>query len=173
MVHSGDIIRFWRKVNISTRNECWIWNAARNRRGYGRFGFNGKNWLAARFAYLISNKELPFGMCVLHRCDNPPCVNPRHLWIGTRADNNRDCAEKGRVSLVGAEHVKHLRRIHPERFARGERAGAAKLSAVNIKEIRDRYSHGGVLQRELGEEYGVNQVTISAIVRSKSWRHLL
>lgn len=85
---------FWKKVEKT--ETCWLWTAALNNSGYGAFAFEGSRWLAHRFSYFIHKGPIPTGMYVLHRCDSPRCVNPDHLWIGTQADNMRDCAEKGR-----------------------------------------------------------------------------
>lgn len=90
--------RFWRRVDKS--GPCWIWTGAQGHHGYGRIGIGGHDGptvLAHRVAWELSNGPVPEGLCVLHRCDNPPCVNPDHLFVGTQADNIRDCKEKGRM----------------------------------------------------------------------------
>lgn len=94
--------RFWSKVDRS--GDCWMWTASRNASGYGRFGGSnsGGSYLAHRMCWELHNGPIPDGLCVLHRCDNPACVNPAHLWLGTRDDNNKDKTAKGRnVSPLG------------------------------------------------------------------------
>ncbi len=90
--------RFWAKVQLGSSEECWIWQAALKRDGYGLFRV--ESYVAMRSAHRVSWEiafgEIPTGMQVLHRCDNPPCVNPSHLWLGTQQDNIRDMNEKGR-----------------------------------------------------------------------------
>ncbi len=89
--------RFWAKVDIGAPDKCWEWQASCNPAGYGGFQFNGRFGKAHRAAWELANGPIPEGICVLHRCDNPPCCNPAHLWLGTYADNHRDAVAKGRI----------------------------------------------------------------------------
>lgn len=102
--------RFWSKVQRSPTG-CWEWTRYRDRKGYGRFNVNNTPRLAHRVAWEVTYGAVPDGMCVLHRCDNPPCVNPDHLWLGVVADNQRDMARKGRVggALFNATQVQEIR----------------------------------------------------------------
>ncbi len=84
--------RFWSKVDKS--GDCWLWRGSVNPQGYGTFSFGGKSRGAHRVSYLLSKGEIGDGLCVCHTCDNPPCVNPDHLWLGTQADNMRDMGSK-------------------------------------------------------------------------------
>ncbi len=95
----------------------------------------------------------PDDFCVLHKCDNPPCVNPAHLFLGTNRDNTHDAMAKGRM-------------------ARGEANGSARLTRAEVIEIRRRYAAGGTTHRTLGVEYGVSRTTISYIVRRQCWRYV-
>lgn len=89
--------RFWSKVDRSGGpDSCWPWLAGRMRAGYGNFWMDGHEKLAHRVAWELTNGPIPIGLCVLHRCDNAPCQNPIHLWLGTKADNSRDMVSKGR-----------------------------------------------------------------------------
>lgn len=126
------IARFWSKVekdgpvlaHVAELGACWIWTSWRNSQGYGRtmIGSMTRKWLTHRIAWIITNGPLPDGMFVLHHCDNPPCVNPAHLWAGTIADNCHDRDRKGRQ--VSPRGDAHYSRTNPERLARGERHGA-------------------------------------------------
>jgi len=89
-------IRFHSKI-IKT-DSCWIWDAAKNNKGYGLFQENNNRWLAHRYSYTIHNGEIPQGMFVCHECDNPPCVNPKHLWLGDNSTNMKDAYKKGRLN---------------------------------------------------------------------------
>jgi hypothetical protein len=124
-------------------------------RAYGRFKVGterrgpGATVPATHVAWELVNGPIPNGMCVLHRCDNPPCVRPDHLFLGTRRDNVLDMAAKGRAAV-------------------GERSGTAKLTASAVDDIRARYS-AGETQRPLAQEYGVSQSTVSLIVQGRRW----
>lgn len=107
--------RFWSKVNKEAPGGCWEWTAGLNSAGYGQFS----NWPSApqrahRVSWEFANGEIPDGLCVLHRCDNRPCVNPAHLFLGTKGDNIRDCFAKGRGNPMPgatAAGVAHRSRI--------------------------------------------------------------
>lgn len=86
--------RFWDKVDKTS--DCWIWTAAKSAAGYGRFKLNGRLVSPHRLAYEMAFGDIPPGSDVCHRCDNPPCVNPEHLFVGSRSDNMQDCIAKGR-----------------------------------------------------------------------------
>jgi len=91
--------RFWKKVK-KIKNGCWEWVGATTC-GYGRIGVCGKTVIAHRLSWVWANGKIPKGLCVLHKCDNRPCVNPKHLFLGTKKDNTRDCIRKGRFGDTG------------------------------------------------------------------------
>ena len=86
--------RFWQRVKKSP--ECWEWTGCLNGTGYGAFRWKQRGWLAHRYSYTLHNGPIPAGQFVLHRCDNPKCIRPDHLWLGTQTENMKDCAAKGR-----------------------------------------------------------------------------
>ncbi len=130
--------------------ECVEWRGPRAPQGYGRI--RGRN-VAHRVAWELANgREVPAGMLVRHRCDNPPCVNPEHLLLGTAADNARDMVERGRST-------------------RGERNHTAKLTAGQVYETRA-LADQGWCQADIARAYGVSEMNISNIVRRKIWTHL-
>lgn len=145
--------RFWEKVDKSAGpNGCWLWTASCNPGGYGAFGYHGSVTHAHRVAWELTNGSIPKGLGALHHCDNPPCVNPAHLFLGTQADNAKDAVSKGRM--------------HP-----GEAHGRSKLTAADVLAIRAQYAEGGILQRELADAYSISPQQVYNIVHRRSWRH--
>lgn len=98
--------RFWKKVLISGTNDCWHWKACKNNKGYGQFKLKSKTVLAHKMSWELTNRRpFPKGKVTLHLCDNPPCVNPKHLKVGTQNDNVQDCKNKGRINIKTALSV--------------------------------------------------------------------
>lgn len=183
-----DISRFWRFVDKS--GDCWIWTGSRAKGDYGSYFFQPeprktRRVSAHRTAYAIEHGEAPGGdRCVLHRCDNPPCVNPAHLFLGTHDDNMDDMTAKGRRPAGEAHYwcrhpeailrgERHYMRRDPSKAARlrGEGNPQAKLTAGQIVEIRARVAAGAV-QRRLAAEYGVSPATVCLVVSGKHWPHV-
>lgn len=132
---------------------CHVWTGAVSRYGYGRVRRKGVTVLAHRFAWELAFGPIPDGLLVCHHCDNPPCVNPRHLFLGTVKDNAEDCVGKGR-SCTGERHPRH------------------KLTPQLVSAIKRDHSAGGVTHRELAARYGVSQPSVfRAIHGDKRRRH--
>lgn len=162
---------FWSHVDKS--GECWVWTANRAR-GYGRVKVRRLSVSAHRLAWVLAFGPIPDGLLVLHRCDNPPCVNPDHLWLGTHGDNQRDKWAKGRgltpEQFAAIRHPKgddHPRRRHPELWPMHSHP---KLTEDQVRSIRDEYAAGGVTQQALADRYRVRQTLISRIVLRQIWR---
>lgn len=137
--------RFWQRVDTS--GECWIWQGGRDTSGYGKLTPDSR---AHRISWELNVGPVPEGLWVLHRCDNPPCVRPDHLFLGTLQDNVADMVSKGR-GVAGVRHP------------------MAKVTPEIVLAIRTRYSAGNVTQHALAREYGLVQSQISHIVRGKQW----
>lgn len=145
--------RFFCKVKKSF--SCWIFTGHLNNKGYGYFAVDGKKILAHRFSFELHKKRVPVGLCVLHRCDVPPCVNPSHLFLGTKKDNTQDMFSKGRNITV-----------------RGEENGKSKLSSLLIKKMRRAYSSGNYTQRGLARDFGISHTTAWMVLNNKTWKHV-
>jgi len=153
--------RFNQKVIRDTGGGCWAWTAATDDHGYGILRIEGKNVRAHRVSWELHVGPIPDGLRVLHRCDNPPCTNPNHLFCGTMKDNTQDMLAKQRNGAV----------VHPERILRGSRIGNAKLNEKKVAEIK-RKIIAGMGNTEIAPEYGVDHSTISLIRRGIWWRHV-
>jgi len=140
-----NIDRFWNKILIIPFHDCWEWLAGKDKNGYGKITFNAKETRAHRLSYEIHYGVIPNGFFVCHKCDNPSCVNPKHLFLGSPLDNMQDMILKGR------------------------KITSPKLSKTSVKEIRHKYAQGNISQIKLAKEYGVSQQVISAIILYKIW----
>jgi len=141
--------KFWLDVNRSWRpDSCWIWEGKTYRNGYGCYRQSKKGHLAHRVSYELNHGPIPEGMLVCHKCDNPGCVNPDHLFAGTQSDNIQDMLRKGR-----------------ENPARGEKSGRSKLAQGDVDSIR-KMARGGRRQKDIAELFSVSPKQISVIVNN-------
>ena len=144
---------------------CWPWSGWKSRKGYGQISTGRRTdprVYVHRLAWELANGPVPDGLFVLHRCDNPPCCNPGHLFLGTIADNNRDMTMKGRHGAV----------VRPERLPRGVGHGNAKLTDDDVRAIRAAWARGGLRQRDIAELYGVDQQVVWSVVHRRTWAHV-
>lgn len=149
--------RFWERVDKRTPLECWEWTGyVRHRAGYGALQHENKRRPATHISWFLHHGEWPadLGLWVLHHCDNPSCVNPAHLFLGTAADNNRDAQMKGRA-----------------RVRKGEGHYRARLTAREVQRIR-LLARQGVSNGELAEQFRVSSGAISHVVTRRSWKHI-
>jgi len=160
--------RFWKRVDKS--GACWVWIGPLRNDGYAQMEINGRKHLAHRISWSIEHGVVTGEHCVLHKCDNKPCVRPDHFLAGSRGDNNRDREAKGRGGRASGD--RNGRRTKPECTARGERQGSAKLTEAAVKNMRHRFSHGTVTRHQLAAEYGVSFFTVVDVIRRRSWRHI-
>lgn len=148
MIDAIYIERFTGKFIPEPNSGCWLWENATDH-GYGVFSLEGKSWRAHRAAWMLFNGPIPNGLFVLHRCDTRCCVNPRHLYLGTHADNMRDMTTRNRQAC-------------------GTRQGLSKLTDDDVGVIRS----SGEPKKALAREYGVAPVTIRDLLARRTWRHV-
>lgn len=154
--HTPPEPRFWAKV-LKLDSGCWEWQAARLN-GYGVFHpRHGQTCGAHRFSFELENGAIPNGLHVLHKCDNPPCVNPTHLFLGTQQDNNADCRKKGRFR-VGARK-------------RGE---AHKWATTKVHQVlaARRLRVEGLSYSQIAKELGLRRAHVIKLVKRQSWAHI-
>lgn len=145
--------RFYSYVELIPFSECWWWTGNLSRQGYGSFYVNKKTLGAHRYSYTLNKGPIDEGLFVCHSCDNPMCVNPDHLWLGTPLDNARDAMTKGRICM-------------------GERAPKAKLTGEIVKRMRDMHYIDGVKQNVLAEMFGVSNPVAHYAITGKTWKHI-
>lgn len=152
--------RFWSKVEKGSPGECWTWkgqlNGGRPGYQYGKLSVRQKWYGAHRISYFIAHGELPDNLLVCHHCDNPLCVNPDHLFLGTSSDNTKDMLNKGRAGYS----------FH---FRRGEEHFKAKLTNHDIPVIRKRIANGERCA-DIAESFNVSRVTIWRIGKGLTWK---
>ncbi len=137
--------RFWNSVNKT--DYCWLWTGVL-KEGYGVCGSKIENTnLAHRVSWILKNGSIPEGLFVCHRCDNPPCVNPDHLFLGTNRDNMRDAVSKGRIGVLNEEKVIQIRRL----YKKGKRGFGCVI---------------------LGRMFNTSQANITAVVNGWTWTHV-
>lgn len=137
-------------ANTERQGDCMVWTLRRHEDGYGRLNYRSRPWKAHRLVYALLNGPIPPGYYVLHRCDNPPCINPSHLFLGTPDDNVKDCVRKGRSSI-------------------GERNGCARLTIEQVREIRAS-TEGDVA---LAARFGVGRTTVREARQGRKWAKVL
>ena len=143
------IERFHTKYEIVTESGCWIWTAGLQKSGYAGYHVNGKTITGHRFSYIIHKGEIPKNLCVMHSCDTPSCVNPKHLSVGTQLDNINDRNNKNRQAK-GASHCK------------------SKLTEAQVLDIRTKRLTGV----EFAKMYGVSGPTICDIQKRRIWKSI-
>lgn len=145
--------RFWSKVAIKNEKRCWLWNGGTDKDGYGIFWVNPRNQFAHRLAYIFEFGEFDKTLNVLHKCDNPSCVNPNHLFLGTHQDNMNDMVKKNR-SL------------------KGEKMYSAKLTECNVKKIKTLLKDNSISLAAIATQFKVSKSAILDIKMGRTWIHI-
>jgi HNH endonuclease len=146
---------FWPKVKIGSADECWEWQSWKITSGYGGIKINGRDYAAHRLAYsLTTNRPIPKGMSVCHKCDNPGCVNPNHLFLGTQRDNIQDAVKKGRMARQ-----------------KGESNPFSRFTNEQVLQIRAAHKSGEFI-RAIAKRFGCSFHGIQAITSRETWKHI-
>ncbi len=148
---------FWMSVDVAGPGGCWPWLGAKLPKGYGWLRVRGVFYRAHRYAWAAVHGPIPDGAMICHRCDNPPCCNPAHLWLGDAASNNADREAKGRTRLADQT---------------GEANGNHVLTTEDVERVKVELRMGAT-NRALGERYGVHHSQISNIRRGRSWSNVI
>jgi len=156
--------KFWSFIEVKTEDECWEWIGCKNRDGYGLIQVNKVRYLSHRLSYLLANDELPTDLC-LHSCDNPPCVNPKHLRNGTLEQNVEDRVARGR----GRGQL-------TTDMVLGVKNPNTNLTEENVKYIRQHYKkthYHGSNAKELMKQFGIkSKSTFHNIISRATWSHI-
>ena len=158
--------RFWSHVNKTS--SCWLWTGSKRNKGYGAFVWADRGLIvqgrAHRYSWELVHGKIPAGMCCLHRCDVPACVNPSHLWLGTKAENNRDMCAKGRHAKAPYSCVRN----HTQKYVTGSAHHAAKITPEIARKIRaDKKS---LSYSQLSKKYSLAIGNLWRIVNGVTWK---
>lgn len=159
---TAELEKFWSRVNkdgpvpehVPHLGPCWEWKAGISGTGYGAFRMCGVMRNVHRISWEFFNGAINGGQCVLHKCDNTTCLNPRHLFLGTKAENSADMVRKGR-----------------HRSPEGEANGKSKLTLAEVLQMRDDHATGFFTYAALGRKYEVHETTALSVVARKTWKH--
>lgn len=151
--------RFWQKVNKDGPNGCWVWIAANDGRGYGQLRVNGRALKAHRISYEMRYGSIPEGLEIAHRCDNPSCVNPDHLFAATHQENMQDSIDKGRASMPPPNQVE------------GETNGSAEYTNAQVGAFREQFAQMDISIKKFAELHNVPVVTMWRIIRRKCYKN--
>jgi len=158
----NQVDKFWE--NVTKTNGCWLWEGHTSHNGYGRLHIyiNDKRKIvpAHRLSWEIHNGPVPKGILVLHKCDNPPCVNPDHLFLGTNKDNTQDSLMKGRACLTNCKPQK------------GEKNGSAILNENMVESVRYQRKNYNYTFKELAGLFNISPSQIANIIHGRSWRNI-
>lgn len=149
--------RLWSKIDVRSENECWVWQGAKTTAGYGVIRINYILKYAHRLTWMLHYKsDIPKKGQICHTCDNPPCCNPAHLFLGSQADNMKDAANKGRIK---------------EKVHRGITHHTTHLKEKDIRKIRH-LGQTDIPHQEIGNYFGISRMSVNDIIHKRTWQHI-
>lgn len=171
MIEQSSVTAFWAKVEVTSG--CWLWNGGRTKAGYGVFrprrdGRRGRMEGAHRVSYELAHGPPDEAADVCHTCDNPPCVRPEHLFLGTPKENSEDMVRKGRVASGNRTGA----RKYPERLERGSRRYNATLSEEQVADLVTLRRRTGLSERALAAHFKTSQTVVHGILSGRTWKHV-
>lgn len=161
--------RFWSKVDKKEEgNLCWVWRGSKSKEGYGVFYLDKKIWVATRALYVLNYGIDPGDLYVCHKCDNPSCCNPGHLFLGTNSENLIDMRSKDRQ----AKGETHGTKTKVGKYKNGSCSGRAKLCPEQVIEIRRLHKEEHISYRGLSEMYSMNKSSLHQLIKKITWAHI-
>jgi hypothetical protein len=153
---------------VETPDGCWEWSGAKTTAGYGEFKRHGRHHYTHRASWIAHNGPIPAGMFVLHRCDNPPCFRPDHLFLGDDLANTRDKIAKGRMRHGHLYGDDHPARKSPGYLKRGEDHPRARITMEIARDVRRQFA-SGIRKAHIAKAFGINRGTVHKIVENQQW----
>ena len=142
-------------LKVDKTETCWLWTSYRNAKGYGCTSHKNKSMLAHRMSFKLFKENFDADLCVLHHCDNPSCVNPNHLFVGTQKENMEDCIRKNRLASTKGSHN-----------------GFSKITEGQVIIARDMYKTERLNQGEIAQLMGISPITVNHIMTRRLWKHV-
>jgi hypothetical protein len=178
-ISEADRKRIRKRIPVGSPDECWEWTGVRLPTGYGNIWLNGSKKRSHRIAYALANGFIPARALVCHSCDNPPCCNPAHLFLGTHKDNVTDCIKKQRhahgdthPAVINPGYLRrgdrHPLRERPELIKFGSQSANSKLTEADIPKIRELRACGAT-QQDIGDIFGVTASNIACVLKGITW----
>ncbi len=150
---------FWTYITKLDEDKCWPWSGGLTASGYGKFWYNKKIWLSHRLVYYFTYGKIDDSMFVCHRCDNPMCCNPKHLFLGSAKDNTNDMINKGRQQDYS-------------KVVRGSDNLMSKVTEQQVKEILFLHQEGKCKKKEIANKYGLTLSGLESIIYRRCWKHI-